>query len=56
MTVDLAVAAQAEVDALAAVALELCVGADGTVLLIAAVVALGEAVAAPGLWDAVHLS
>lgn len=56
MAVDLAVAAQAEVDALAAVALELCVRADGTVLLVAAVVALGEAITAPCLWDAVHLS
>lgn len=51
-----AVAAQVDVDTLAAVALELGVGANGTVLLVAAVVALGEAVAAPHLRDAVHFS
>lgn len=56
VAVELAVAAQAEVDTLPAVALELCVGANGTILLVAAVVALGEAVAAPCLRDAVHFA
>lgn len=55
LTVDLPVAAEAQLDALAAVALELGVGADGTVLLVAAVVTLGVTVAPPGLRDAVHL-
>lgn len=56
LAVDLPVAAQAEVNALPAVALELVLGADGTVLLVAAVVTLGVAVAPPGLRDAVHLA
>lgn len=56
VAVKLAVAAQAEVDTLPAVTLKLCVGANGTVLLVAAVFALWEAVAAPRLWDAVHVS
>lgn len=55
LTVDLAVAAQAQVDALAAVTLELRLGADGTVVLVAAVVTLGETVAPPRLRDAVYL-
>lgn len=56
LAVDLAVAAQAQVDALAAVTLELRLRADGTVLLIAAIVTLGETVAPPRLWDAVYLA
>lgn len=56
LTVDLSVAAEAQVDALPAVALELGLGADGTVLLVAAVVTLGVTVAPPRLRDAVHLA
>lgn len=56
LTVELSVAAQTELDALAAVALELGLGADGTVVLVALVVALGVAVASPGLRDAVDLA
>lgn len=56
MAVELAVAAQADVDALAAVALELGVGAYGAVLFVAFICALGDAVAAPHLRDAVHVS
>lgn len=55
LTVDLSVAAEAQVDALPAVALELGLRADGTVLLVAAVVTLGETVAPPRLRDAVNL-
>lgn len=55
LTVDLAIAAQAQVDALAAVTLELRLRADGTVLLVTAVVTLGKTVAPPRLRDAVHL-
>lgn len=56
LAVDLPVAALALPYALPAVALELGLGADGTFLLVAVVVALGEAVAPPGVGDAVHLS
>lgn len=56
LAVDLSVAAQSHVHTLLAVALELLVGADGTVSLVTAVVTLSEAVAAPGLRDAVHLA
>lgn len=56
LAVDLAVTAQRQVHALAAVALELDLGAHGAVVLVAVVVALGVAVAAPRLRDAVHLA
>lgn len=56
LAVDLSVAAQSNVHTLLAVALELVFGADGTVSLVTAVVTLREAVAAPGLRDAVHLA
>lgn len=56
LAVDLPVAAEAQVDALPAVALELGLRADGTVLLVAAVVTLGVTVAPPRLRDAVHLA
>lgn len=56
LAVDLAVAPEAQVDALATVALELALRANGAVLLVAVVVALGVAVAAPRLRDAVHFS
>lgn len=54
--VGLAVAAQLGADALALVALELEGRADGAVLLVAAVVALSKAVAAPRHGDAVDVS
>lgn len=56
LTVKLAVAAQAQVDALPTVALKLRIGADRTVVLVAFVVAFGVTVAPPRLWDAVHLT
>ncbi len=56
LTVDLSVAAEAQVDALPAVTLELGLGADGTVLLIAAVVTLRVTITPPCLRDAVHLT
>lgn len=56
VAVELAVAAQVAVDTLTAVALELGVGANRTVLLVAAVVALREAVATPCQRDAVYIS
>lgn len=55
LAVDFSIAAEAQVDALPAVALELGLGADGTVLLVAVVVTLGETVAPPRLRNAVHL-
>lgn len=54
--VSLSIAALLSADALAFDALELHGGADGAVLLVAAVVALGEAVAAPRHGDAVDVS
>lgn len=50
------VAAPLSVDAASFVTLELMGGADGAALLVAAVVTLWEAVAAPGHGDAVDLS
>ena len=54
-TVRFTVAASLSVDAASFVALELEGRADGAVLLVAAVVTLGEAVAPPGHGDAVDL-
>lgn len=54
-TVGFAVAAPVGVDAASSVALELQQRADGAVLLVAAVGALSEAVAAPGHGDAVDV-
>lgn len=56
LTVDLSVAAEAQVDALPAVALELGLGADRTVLLVTAVVTFGVTVTSPCLRDTVHLT
>lgn len=52
----LSIAAQLRVHALAFVALELKLGADGAVHLVAVVCALGDAVAAPRHGDAVDLA
>lgn len=56
LAVSLAVAAQRHVHTLAAVALELALWAHGAVGLVAVVVALGVAVAAPRLRNAVHFA
>lgn len=56
LTVDLPVAAEAQVDALPAVALELGLRADRAVLLVAAVITFWVTVASPRLRDTVHLT
>lgn len=56
LAVDLSVTAQQDVHTLLAVALKLVVWANRAVVLITFILALDIPVAAPGLWDAVHLS